>query len=183
MPDFKKPEHVLDLNEIPIEEEKKKNPLDNLKNSKAKKLLSKVNRDVKCIFCEESRILNPQQYQAYYDYWGDEDKITRNFICKPCEVKQNDNPFLFWLYNHDMVKRINRGLKATFEVYKSSGRSNDDVVALQNMATNLLQQNKISSDNMEFILENHLPVAIKIKNMPFIGTFEFRPYNEEKIKI
>ena len=82
-----------------------------------------------------------------------------------------------------MVKRLNKGIKATFEVYKSSGRSNEDVLALQNMTTSFLQQNNISSDNMEFILENQLPVAIKIKNMPFVGTFEFRPYTEEKIKI
>ena len=182
MPDFSKPEHILDL-DTTAPTEKKKNPIDNLKNSKAKKLLSKVNRPMNCIFCETERILNPQQYQAYYDYWGDEDKIKRNFVCKPCEVKQNDNPFLFWLTNHEMVKRLNRGLKATFEVYKSSGRSTEDVLALQNMTTNFLQQNKIDSANMEFILENQLPVAIKIKNMPFVGTFEFRPYTEEKIKL
>ena len=155
MPDFSKPEHILDL-DTTAPTEKKKNPIDNLKNSKAKKLLSKVNRPMNCIFCETERILNPQQYQAYYDYWGDEDKIKRNFVCKPCEVKQNDNPFLFWLTNHEMVKRL---------------------------TTNFLQQNKIDSANMEFILENQLPVAIKIKNMPFVGTFEFRPYTEEKIKL
>jgi hypothetical protein len=172
-----------DPEQIIEEHRPKHNPADNLKKYREKKKLSKVNRELDCPFCGEKRILNPNQYQSYYDYWGDEDKIKRNFICKPCEVKQNENPFLFWLQHHESTRKANRALKAVFELYKSSRRTQEDILALQNMTVNVMSEYKIDPTNIEFITENNLPTAIRIKHMPFVGTFEFKPYNEVKINI
>lgn len=151
--------------------------------SKEPKKLAKVNRPINCIFCESERILNPKQYQSYFDYWGDEEKIKRNFVCKPCEMLQNENPFSFWLKNHDSVKKVVRALKAVFEVYKGSSKAQEDVVTLQNMTNNVLKDVHVDITKIEFLLENRLPVAVRVKNMPFVGDFEIRPYDEIKIKI
>lgn len=170
---------------------KKQKKAENLKKARESKKagesttdkLSKVNRVLPCIFCETERILNPTQYQAYFDYWGDEDKIKRNFICQPCDTQQKENPFSFWLINHDNIRKLSRGLKAIFEVYKSSPKSYEDGLSLQSMTNHLVSENKINVENIEFILQNKLPTGLKIKNMPFVGAFEILPYNETKINI
>lgn len=172
---------VPDFSAQKSEEKPKKG--DNLRKYREKQQLSKVNRNVPCIYCGTERILNPQQYQAYFDYWGDEDKVKRNFVCQPCDTEANKNPFLFWLNHHDSAKRLVRGLKAIFEVYKASPKAESDVLSLQNMTVGLLGENKIDAPNMEFITENKLPTGIRVKNMPFVGTIELKPYNEQKIHI
>lgn len=169
-----------EFSNVVVEEKPKR---DNLKEYREKKKLSKINRSIPCVFCETERILNPTQYQAYFDYWGDEDKIKRNFICQPCETKQNDNPFAFWINHHEKTRKLLKGLKAIFEVYKASTRSNGEVKTLQDTTISLLKENRISDGNMEFIIENQLPVGVRIRNMPFVGTIEMKPYNEIKINI
>lgn len=156
---------------------------DNLKEYRDKKKLAKVNRNVTCIFCATERILNPEQYQAYFDYWGDEEKIKRNFVCQPCDTKQSENPFAFWVTHHEKTRKLTKGLKAIFEVYRASNKTDIDVKSLQDMTVHLLGEYQITGNNMEFIIENQLPAGVKIRNMPFVGTIELKPYNETKINI
>lgn len=145
--------------------------------------LAKTNRTVKCNFCEDDRILNPEQYQAYYDFYGDEDKIAREFICKPCEVKQKDNPFLFWAEHSPLVKKLSKNIKVAFELFQKSEKYNQDVLVLQNMINGFLTESKISTDKYEIVIERQSPVGLIIKNFPFVGTITLKPYEQIKINI
>ena len=172
----------------------KKNPLDNLKPKKAKKetteildtrpRLPRTNRTISCIYCGQERILNPDQYQAYYDYWGDEEKVARNFDCKPCEVARNDNPFKFWFKHSEQTRVTLKTLKAIFEVFKNTR----DVAYLQNMTTTLFAEKfflKVDNFNAngKFMINYGLPQGVEISCVPYVGTVQFLPYEEqEKIK-
>lgn len=172
------------------EQPKKFNPLDNLRKRKVveKELLPKRNRDICCSFCGTTKTLNPTQYQAYFDYWGDEDKIARNFICQPCDTYRKDNPFKFWLEYSEQSKKLSKKLKAIFEIYASSQKTDQDKLSFNNMFNNTLQEFNIWftenwGTNCELLTENKLPIGAKVKKFPFIDqVFEIRPYETKFIK-
>ncbi len=178
--------------------EKKRNPIENLKKKKETTLiiderprLPRTNREVPCIYCGDIRTLNPDQYQSYFDYWGTEEKITRNFECKPCEILRTANPFSFHLIYSEQTRKFIKGLKAIFELYKSSPKGQDDVTSLQNMTNTMAAEYSMFTgdfnSNCEFVIdpEKRLPNGLKVKNFPFVGSIEFAPYNSavsDKIK-
>ncbi len=145
--------------------------------------LPKSNRTVVCNFCEADKILNPEQYQAYFDFYGDEEKINREFICKTCEVKAKENPFRFWTEHSPLVRKLCKNIKVAFEIFQRSERFNEDVLALQNMVNGFLAEAYIAADKYEFISEKQLPVALRIKNIPFVDTIILQPYEQNKILI
>jgi hypothetical protein len=164
---------VFPVPETKVPEEKKKKVTKQIEDKRLR--LPRTNRTVKCIFCKEDRILNPDQYQAYFDYWGNEDKIEREFVCKPCDVKQKENPIKFWVLhsNHD---KLIHGLRTACDIYKNSGKSQSDVLNLQTMVTHYFNDVNIIGTNFEFILENQLPVAFKV-TVPFVKErFQLNPY-------
>lgn len=178
----------------------KKNRLDNLKKGKPKNengqidenrpRLPRINRTVKCIHCSEDKILNPDQYQSYFDFWGDEDKITRNFFCKPCDVTMKENPFAFWYPKSELTKRLMRNLKTAFGIFRTSGRTSEDELAMTEMIVHYLKEAKIdaspnllSHSHLEFLIRDKLVIGLKIKNIPFVGTLTLLPYESEKIEI
>jgi hypothetical protein len=178
----------------------KKNRLDNLKRGRPKNengqidenrpRLTRINRTVKCIHCEEEKILNPDQYQSYFDFWGTEDKITRNFFCKSCDVAMQENPFAFWYPKSELTKKLLRNLKTAFESFRVSARSNEDEIAMTEMIVHFLKEAKIhvtpnllSHSHLEFIIKDNVVVGLKIKNIPFVGSLTLLPYESEKIKI
>lgn len=166
------------------------NPINNLKGGKKLKeneimderpRLPRTNRTVKCIFCDEEKILNPDQYQSYYDYWGDEDKIVKNFSCKPCEMKQKENPIKFWYLNSNESKRLVRNIKTAFDLYRASEKRKEDILVLQRMCDHFLAVESFCDRRVfEFVAENQLPEAIKIKNIPLVGDIILKPYDEKR---
>lgn len=191
MSDFNIPTELL--------EPKKDKRLENLKNSKKSEpkpepvveseKLPRVNRQILCIHCETEKILNPDQYQSYYDYWGDEDKIKRNFICKPCDMAIQNNPFRFYATYSELTRKFIKQLKSFFESYRTSQRLPQDVNNLGSSVTQLCQEyNFYKADfvsNCEYILDTvkQLPIGLRLKCMPYVGTIEFLPYETtEKVK-
>lgn len=168
------------LDETPVEESKKKAPKKVLD---VKERLMKVNRTVKCIFCDTERILNPDQYQTYFDYWGTEERVDKNFFCKPCDVKMQDNPIKFWFLNGDDLKTLSKNLKACFDLYTRSPRAQNDLLSLQSMSTAFLNAAKIDGSNFEFIVSNAVPVAMKIKNIPFVGDLQLNVYENRILEL
>ena len=175
------------------EEPKKKfNPIDNLRKRKETKeimdtrpRLPRTNRTINCIFCEEEKILNPDQYQSYYDYWGDEDKIIKNFSCKPCEMKMKENPIKFWYAHSDSSKKLLRNLKTAFDLFNLSEGNIQDITSLQNMCDHFLAvESFCSRNNFEFIIEDRKARGMKISNVPLVGTVIYKPYdNKYKIQV
>lgn len=159
------------------------------KKEKVPNKLPRMNRTVNCIHCSAARILNPDQYESYYSYWGDEDKILRNFVCQPCDSLRKDNPFKFWLMYSPLVLKTIRSLRTTFELYKSSSRSAEDQNSLYVMTNNILGQGNLYCgtdfpSNCSLITENFLPVGVRLKKFPFVQEeIEFRPYDDVKVKI
>jgi hypothetical protein len=147
-----------------------------------KSVVSRVNRNVVCGYCEIEKILNPDQYQLLLDTHG-EDKIAEEYICKPCEMNMKRNPLEFWAIHGPQFKIMIKHLKNSFDSYKHSTRQGPDAVKLQTDVASIMFANKIVDPNYEFITENWIPVAMKIKNFPCVGSIILRVYEQGKNKI
>jgi len=159
------------------------------KKTKDKDKLARINRQVRCIHCDSIRILNPDQYEAYFAYWGNEDKINRNFVCQPCDSAKKENPFKFWLKYSEQTKKLLKTLRATFELYKSSTRGAAEQTALYTMINNALGEYRLYNGtdfpiNCQLINSNMLPIGITIYTFPFVDkTVELRPYEvDDKVQ-
>jgi len=148
-----------------------------------KETLPRTNRTVVCKFCESDRILNPDQYQSLFDLHGSEEKVSEEFFCKPCEMSMKNNPFLFWVIYGEPLQILSKNLKTSFDIYKTSSRSREDAVALQNMSISFMKEAKILDPNFEFIIIDQIPVGMKIKNFPFVGTVILNVYESRKQRI
>lgn len=148
-----------------------------------KQLLPRINRDLVCIYCNSDKILNPDQYQALFDLYGDETKIQQEFYCKPCEMVMKKNPFIFWTLYGEGFKQLFKNLKTTFDVYKSSSRSVEDATALQSMTVNFLKECKIKEPNFEFIINEKIPTGMIIKSVPFVGDVHLNVYESGNDRI
>jgi hypothetical protein len=149
--------------------------------------LPRTNRTIKCAFCASEKILNPDQYQALFDYWGNEEKIEREFMCKDCDVAMKDNPILFWAKYSELLPALARKIRAAFEVFNSSTKGNENTVVLQNMVNSFLGEVKIDTRLAEYGTEpapNGFTVKnLKLNNMPFIGTVTLYPYEQPSNRI
>lgn len=148
-----------------------------------KESLPRVNRTVICKYCSNERILNPDQYQNLFDSYGSEEKVNEEFFCKPCDMNMKNNPFLFWSIHGEQLQILSKNLKTAFDVYKSSSKNPSDAVAMQNMSVSFLKECKIFDPNFEFIIIDRLPVGIKIKNFPFVGTVILNVYENRNQRI
>jgi hypothetical protein len=144
-----------------------------------KELLTRINRDVKCAFCEQTKLLNPDQYQKRFDYYGSEDAIARNFQCQVCETQENTNPFRFWFDHSLVVNDLANDLKPIFRSFINGPKTGNEVVKLQNETHDLLRENHIQAPNFEFLVRNGLPEGIKF-NFPFIGLVVIKPLEYKK---
>lgn len=148
-----------------------------------KETLPRVNRKLNCRFCDEERILNPDQYQKLFDIHGSEEEIQKEFECKPCYMEMKINPFLFWTKYGDQLQTLCKNLKTAFDVYRSSARGVAEARALQTMCGTFLKEAKISDTGYEFIISEHLPTGLKIKNFPFVGDISLFVYENRKSRI
>ena len=148
-----------------------------------KEALPRTNRTVFCKYCESERILNPDQYQSLFDLHGSDEKVNEEFCCKPCEMSMKNNPFYFWTIYGEQLHVLSKNLKTAFDIYKTSAKSSADAVAMQNMSVSFLKECKIFDPNFEFIIVDRLPVGLKIKNFPFVGTVVLNVYENRKQRI
>lgn len=148
-----------------------------------KQTLSRVNRTIACRYCEEEKILNPDQYQALFDLHEDEEKIKEEFFCKSCDVKMRKNPYEFWARKGDSLHELSKSLRNVFEAFKISQKTQNDVFVLQNSCAGILSQSKISPDNVEFTIDSGNPISLKIKNFPFIGEVVINVYEPKASRI
>lgn len=175
IPDMSKPE----------EKPKKRNNLAEYQKQKRAQIaqenrLPRQNRTLNCIYCDCERILNPDQYQSYFDYWDDEEKIKRNFVCKPCDVFSKENPFQFFLIYSEQTRKLIKATKAAFELYRENGNGQQLLTTIFNLyKENKLFRGENFNDNCELIIDKY-PKGIKIHGFPFIGAFEILPYESEK---
>jgi hypothetical protein len=146
-------------------------------------ILPRTNRDLVCIYCENEKILNPDQYQALYDLHGSEEKIKDEFFCKPCEMQMKNNPFKFWTIYGNQFKTLLKNLKTTFEIYKTSSHSLEDATALQNMTLSFLKECNIKEPNFEFIIVDKNPIGMTIKSVPFVGDVVLNVYESKNNRI
>lgn len=174
-----------DINKITIPNLEKKvgRKQKNNKITVEKNLLSRINRELDCIYCESKKTLNPDQYQALFDLHSNEEKIKEEFFCKPCEMQMKKNPFKFWTIYGDNYKNLLKNLKTTFDIYKTSNRSLEDANALQNMTISFLKESNISEPNFEFIITDKIPTGMIIKNVPFVGRIYLHVYESKNNRI
>lgn len=150
--------------------------------------LPRTNRTIPCVFCHQEKTLNPDQYQARYDYWGDEDKLQREFQCKECEMLAKANPVRFGLEHGELLLNLTRKIRAAFEVFNASSRGNDDVIALQNMVNSFLSEVHIDTRSAVYGTEpfgqNQITAkTLKINNIPFVGTITLQPYEHTEYRV
>lgn len=142
--------------------------------------LTRTNRTIPCAYCSTEKILNPDQYQSMFDYWGNEEKIAREFMCKDCEVSMKENPIKFWAKHGELLPTLTRKVRAAFEVFNSSARGNNEIVTLQNMINSFLGEVFIDPRLAEYGTEpaarGFLVKTLKLKTLPFIGNITIQPY-------
>lgn len=144
-----------------------------------KEIVSRINRNVTCGYCEIEKILNPDQYQSLLDNHGSEDE----FMCKSCEVTMKRTPLEFWTVHGPQFKIMSKYLKNTYDTYRNSARQGSDAMKLQADSAAIMLANKIVDPNYEFITENQIPVAMRIRNFPCVGSVVLRVYEQGKNKI
>jgi hypothetical protein len=148
-----------------------------------KQELSRVNRTVTCGFCENEKILNPDQYQSLFESLGSEEKIQEEFMCKSCEVSMRRNPFDFWTRYGEHYQTLSKSLRQIFDRYAASNRTSNDALILQNSTFDVIKNCKILPENIEFVIDNLNPVALKIKSVPFVGEVLLRIYEPKNSRI
>lgn len=146
-----------------------------------KEQLSRVNRNITCNYCETEKILNPDQYQARYDIYGDEETLKSEFMCKNCEMEMKRNPIAFWTIHGEIFHTLSKNIKNIFDSFKNSNKGPTDVLNLQNFTTKHLFENSIHQ--FEFVIKEGLPISLKIKQMPFVGTVTLNVYEQRKNRI
>jgi hypothetical protein len=146
-----------------------------------KTILPRINRTLTCNFCKSEKILNPDQFQLLFDIHETEDKVAEDFMCKQCEMQMKRNPYEFWTIHGNQFFELAKEIKVEFELFKQAAKTQPNVLTLQNKCTTILGNYRIANDNYEFITSNQLPIAIKIRNVPFVGAVILNVYeNREK---
>ena len=152
-----------------------------------KEILTRTNRDVICNYCNCSKILNPDQYQALYDIYNSEDALNKNFICKECEMDMKRNPMRFGVLHGEPLQELSRHIKAAFDIFNRSNKNDQSFNIMQSSVLFHMKERVIAEDNVEFVArqsqtgpEFH---SIKIHNIPFIGTVTIKPYENIKNRV
>lgn len=150
--------------------------------------LPRTNRHINCSYCSTEKVLNPDQYQSYYDFYGSEDKIEREFMCKECEMESKKNPIKFWYKHGDLLQEMSRHIRIAFDLFNRSSKGNNEFNAMRNMVLYHTKEALIEDTGVEFVarqLPNNLPEfhSLKIHKIPHVGTLTIKPYEDKKNRI
>lgn len=145
-----------------------------------KEVLSRVNRMVTCNYCDVDKTLNPDQYQQLFDIAGSEETLKVEFMCKPCEMEMKRNPIRFWTLFGEPLQVLSKHLKNAFEIFRNSAHTNRDVVNMQTQCMVHLKECKIIEPNFEFVIQDRQPVAMRIKNIPYVGSLILKVYEQQR---
>lgn len=150
--------------------------------------LPRTNRTVLCAYCSAEKILNPDQYQSYYDFYGSEEKIEREFMCKDCEMESKKNPIKFWYKHGEILQEMSRHIRIAFDLFNRSAKGNNEFNAMRNMVLFHTKEASIEDTDVEFVarqLPNNFPEfhSLKIHKIPHVGTLTIKPYEDKKHRI
>jgi hypothetical protein len=174
----------IELPDFSKVEEKKSSKVSN---STSKKL-PRRNRTIKCAYCGAEKILNPDQYQAYYDFLGSEEKIEREFMCKECEMESKRNPIKFWYKHGELLHDMCKHIRIAFDMFNRSSKGNTEFNSMRSMVLFHTKEAQVDDTNVEFVarqLPNNFPEfhSLKIHKIPHVGTITLKPYDEKKSRI
>ena len=176
------PPQYTTFTEVPLKKEKKTTvKTQNIPADKT--VLSKVNRTLVCKFCGSDKILNPKQYQELFDQYESEERLAEEFMCKPCEMAMRRNPFRFWTIYGDSYQILSKNLRAIFDVFRGSQRTQEDAVRMQTATENLMREHSISNTLYEYVIRESVPVGMAIKDIPYVGTVVLWVYEPKKQRI
>lgn len=147
-----------------------------------KERLTRVNREVTCAYCDELKILNPDHYQLLYDIHGSDEKISAEYMCKPCEMKSKGNPVVFWLKHGELLQNVSKDLKDLFDAFNGSLRTQQDLVVFDNIIRDNLKVLNISSYTI-LLERDNTAKGVQFKNFPFVGTINLKIYEQRKNRI
>lgn len=154
---------------------------------KSSKKLSRVNRTIPCSTCDTPKILNPNQYQSRYDYWGSEEKLKKHFICKECDMEMKTNPIKFWYKRGEILQELCKHVKIAFDLFNNSQKAQNDLTAMQNMVLFHTNQMFLETTNVEFVarMNDNLPEfhALKLHKIPNVGTITLKVYENKTDRI
>lgn len=162
-------------------QEEKKKPLKKIPNSRER--LGKTNREVKCSYCQTLKILNPSQYQSLFDFYGSEEKVEENYMCKPCDMDAKENPIKFWSLHGDFWNPLLKDLKDLFDAFNESNKSRNDFVTLQQIVAKKLLSVHIASEFTLLLERDNTARGIQLKKFPFIGTLNLKIYEQKEKRI
>lgn len=184
MPDFSSKKPKASSKEVP---EKTSNVKKKVLTEERERL-PRTNRTVECAYCSAPKILNPDQYQSYFDYWGSEEKIAKEFMCKDCEILMRTNPIKFWYRHGEILQELARHIKVAFELFNKSSKGNQEFNSMRSMVLFHTKESGIEESNVEFVarqLNNNLPEfhTLKLHKIPHVGSITIKPYENTKNRI
>jgi hypothetical protein len=150
--------------------------------------LPRSNRTIKCAYCSVEKILNPDQYQAYYDFLGSEEKIEREFMCKDCEMESKRNPIKFWYKHGELLQEMSKHIRIAFDMFNRSSKGNAEFNSMRSMVLFHTKEALIDDTNVEFVarqLPNGFPEfhSLKLHKIPHVGTLTIKAYEDKKNRI
>jgi hypothetical protein len=150
--------------------------------------LPRSNRTIVCPYCGNDKTLNPDQYQAYYDFLGSEEKIEREFICKDCEMESKRNPIKFWYKHGELLQDMARHTKIAFDLFNKSSKGNEEFNSMRSMVLFHTKEAQFDDSDVEFVarqLNNGFPEfhTLKLHKIPHVGTISIKPYEDKKNRI
>jgi hypothetical protein len=148
----------------------------------ARDRLTRSNREVPCAYCSEIKILNPDQYQLLFDTHGSDEKIKDEYMCKPCDMKAKNNPVEFWLRHGEQLHVLAKDLKEVYDLFNASFKTQQDLVALNNIVRDKLSVLKISNFSI-LISRDNTARGIQLREFPFVGTINVKIYEDRKTRI
>lgn len=138
--------------------------------------LKKKNRTLKCKITGRDIIVKPDKYERLFKYYGDEDKIKKNFISYSVEKEAREPTFKFWFENCSEMKYFKSRIIKILETFKISKRTQNDVLDLQTQSSHLCNSSGVDFSSIEFIQSDDSKgrylQGIIIKNIPFIKTYK-----------
>jgi hypothetical protein len=138
--------------------------------------IKKINRELTCIVTGKTVTVKPEKYERLLKYHGSDEKVLKTFICYGVEKESRNPSFLFWFENCNEINKVKQKLRPIFLNFKNSKRFDKDVKFFESEAVKAIESVGLNIHLIEFLIKHDelggYAYGIKIKNIPFIRTYE-----------
>ena len=130
----------------------------------------RVNRTLKCIVTGKEVIIKPDKYEKLLCRWGDDEQVTKNFICAEVERAIRDRDTGFWVDNSVELQDFRVKIRSILTDFNYSDDKQQAILKLQN-DLNLVCSSLLSTEYEVIPSSDHKTIVeFRLHNVSFIGT-------------